>query len=188
MCDGTSGSASLCALQGTPASLFNLTTTRQPAPLQQAHDGEPIGDTVFNKCGCPVCPCSCCAASGAQALPPSSVARLLREALLCVLHPLSRLESFTLLLTLPAASAMDMASLAGVLEATLQVRACLCLRALDACLCRSTAWQPGECCCVVLWLIDSNDAAVDTAHEENVPAAPLVVLVVLKCCIPAGPP
>ncbi|KAF6256319.1 hypothetical protein COO60DRAFT_1702389 [Scenedesmus sp. NREL 46B-D3] len=57
---------------------------------------------------------------GAQALPPSSVARLLREALLCVLHPLSRLESFTLLLTLPAASAMDMASLAGVLEATLQ--------------------------------------------------------------------
>jgi hypothetical protein len=54
-------------------------------------------------------------------MPPSTVARLLREALHCVSHPLSRLESFRFLLSLPTASGMDQATLAGVLEATLQV-------------------------------------------------------------------
>ncbi|WIA15352.1 hypothetical protein OEZ85_002017 [Tetradesmus obliquus] len=57
---------------------------------------------------------------GAQALPAVSVAALLRQALSCVSHPLSRLESFRFLLSLPAAGSMDQATLAGVLQATLQ--------------------------------------------------------------------
>lgn len=69
----------------------------------------------------------CCAAAGAQALPAASVAALLRQALSCVSHPLSRLESFRFLLSLPAAGSMDQATLAGVLQATLQVRECVCL-------------------------------------------------------------
>jgi hypothetical protein len=54
-------------------------------------------------------------------MPASCVARLLREALHCVLHPLSRLESFRFMLSLPAASSLDQSTLAGLLEATLQV-------------------------------------------------------------------
>jgi hypothetical protein len=54
-------------------------------------------------------------------MPASCVARLLREALHCVSHPLSRLESFRFMLLLPAASSLDQSTLAGLLEATLQV-------------------------------------------------------------------